>query len=206
MTPSTQTGVVWSPSGRTTLKPGDSVTYLATPAAGYAFPGKQARSWTFTDTLNPDDCPSPPPVSRTVTPVEPAATTPTCQQQNEVVTPGSQTGVVSSPSGSTTVKPGQSVVYTASPAGGYAFPGKQARSWTFSNSLNTGSCSTPATPANNTTPPAPNGTPSGLPVGATGDSLPPSSGSNLPLIGAGLALLMLAGGLVAPRLRRGARS
>ncbi len=88
VTPSTQTGVIWTPSGSTTLKPGDSVTYHATPAQGYTFPSGAQTEWFFKNWFDPSDC------TQLVTPTEPTTTTPTCQSPDEVVTPSTQTGVV----------------------------------------------------------------------------------------------------------------
>lgn len=66
VTPSTQDGVVWSPEGSTTLEPGESVTYTATPAEGHVFPEEVKTKWTFTNSLDPSECDEDP------GPVEPA--------------------------------------------------------------------------------------------------------------------------------------
>lgn len=82
------------------------------------------------------------PAPTTVTPTEPMHSTPDCTSQDETVTPSSQEGVVWNPSGSTTLKPGDSVTYTASPAEGYVFPDGAQTSWTFTNGLDTSKCTT----------------------------------------------------------------
>lgn len=61
VTPSTQAGVIWTPSGTTTLHPGDSVTYVATPDKGYVFPHGAQTSFTVTNTFDPQTCNQPPP-------------------------------------------------------------------------------------------------------------------------------------------------
>jgi hypothetical protein len=56
--PAAQAGVVWSPSGSTTLQPnGGTITYTATPAANYQFSVGAQTSWTFTNNFNPANCP-----------------------------------------------------------------------------------------------------------------------------------------------------
>ena len=64
VTPSNQEGVVWDPSGKTILKPGESVTYTASPAEGYEFPKDAQKSWTFENTFS-ETCLGPPPVVTT---------------------------------------------------------------------------------------------------------------------------------------------
>jgi hypothetical protein len=51
-----QAGVVWTPSGNSTLSAGQSVTYTASAAAGYTIPAGAQVSWTFTNTFNNAQC------------------------------------------------------------------------------------------------------------------------------------------------------
>lgn len=141
VTPSDQTGVVWTPAGSTTLQPGgDSVTYTAAPAQGYVFPKGAQTSWTFTNNFDVNSC------LQSVTPLQPMHTTPDCTSQTETVYPVEQTGVVWSPLDSTGLAPGESVTYTASPAEGYKFPEGAQTSWTFSNNLDVSKCVPPPPP------------------------------------------------------------
>jgi hypothetical protein len=59
VTPPTIAGVIWSPSGATTLAVGHSVTYTATPAEGYTFTAGAVTSYTFTNTFE-GECEVPP--------------------------------------------------------------------------------------------------------------------------------------------------
>lgn len=82
VTPGSKPGVIWSPQGATVLKPGESVTYVATPAEGYEFPGGTQTSWTYTNTFDVKTCatttPTPTPTETpTVTPTVPVTPTPT---------------------------------------------------------------------------------------------------------------------------------
>lgn len=82
-----------------------------------------------------------PPTS--VTPQAPTATTPSCTNTAETVTPPTQDGVVWSPSGPTTLQPGDpTVTYTDTPASGYVFPDGTQTSWPFSNDFDTSTCGT----------------------------------------------------------------
>ncbi len=56
VTPSSQEGVVWSPVSTTTLQMGQSVTYQASPAQGYAFPEGTQVSWDFTNNFDDSNC------------------------------------------------------------------------------------------------------------------------------------------------------
>jgi hypothetical protein len=56
VTPSSQEGVVWSPSGPTVLEPGESVTYTATPDDEYVFPEGAQTSWEYTNTFDVEEC------------------------------------------------------------------------------------------------------------------------------------------------------
>ncbi|HET6622840.1 MAG TPA: hypothetical protein VFG56_02815, partial [Candidatus Saccharimonadales bacterium] len=116
-----------------------SVTVTAKAQDGYKLKGDS--SWTFQFTDEP--CQQPP---TEVTPAAPSSTTPTCDNPNETVTPGDMPGVVWSPSGPTTLKPGESVTYTASPAEGYEFPQGAQTEWTFTNNFDTSKCETPPPP------------------------------------------------------------
>ncbi|MCA9324791.1 hypothetical protein KDA23_01840, partial [Candidatus Saccharibacteria bacterium] len=49
------TGVVWNQTSAT-LKPGESFTFEATPAAGYTFGPQDQTSWKFTNDFNPERC------------------------------------------------------------------------------------------------------------------------------------------------------
>jgi len=80
------------------------------------------------------------PKPKQVTPLQPTHTTPDCTSQNETVTPRDQEGVIWTPSGSTTLKPTQTVTYTAAPAPGYVFPSGAQTSWTFTNNLDVSKC------------------------------------------------------------------
>ena len=86
----------------------------------------------------------PPPAS--VTPAKPSATQPNCDQPNMTVTPGSQPGVIWSPSGATVLQPGESVTYTAMPAEDYEFPDDAQTSWTFTNTFDVSKCEEEPTP------------------------------------------------------------
>jgi len=84
---------------------------------------------------------SAPPTS--VTPQAPTATTPSCTNTAETVTPPTQDGVVWSPSGPTTLQPGDpTVTYTDTPASGYVFPDGTQTSWPFSNDFDASGCGT----------------------------------------------------------------
>ena len=132
VTAPTIAGVVWSPSSLTALQPGQSATYTATPAPGYAFPANAQTSWTFTNNFNPAVC--------VVTPGVPNTTQPNCEARTELVSPVPGTGVVWSPSVATTLQPGDSVQYDATPAQGYAFPGNAQTTWSFTNTFNVSQC------------------------------------------------------------------
>lgn len=57
VTPPAITGVVWSPSGPTTLALGHSVTYTATPDDGYVFPNSvPSISFSFTNNFDTSGC------------------------------------------------------------------------------------------------------------------------------------------------------
>lgn len=75
-----------------------------------------------------------------VTPASPSATQPTCKHRSMKVTPSSQAGVTWSPAGPVTLKVGESVTFTASPAQGYVFPQGAKVSWSFTNNFNTKAC------------------------------------------------------------------
>lgn len=119
-----------------------------TPVVGTFFNDAQGRSFVLAfDTGQPEpdvsQCPqtTPSTPSTPVTPVAPTATTPDCINQVETVTPGSQTGIVWTPSGSTNLNPGQSVTYTAAAAAGFAIPAGAQTSWTFTNTFDVAQCS-----------------------------------------------------------------
>lgn len=140
VTPPNQTGVTWSPSGATVLKPGDSVTYTASPANGYTFPQGAQTSFTESNTFDPQTCQQPP---ISVTPVAPTTTAPSCQTPDETVTPSTQAGVIWTPSGTTTLHPGDSVTYVATPDKGYVFPHGAQTSFTVTNTFDPQTCNQP---------------------------------------------------------------
>ncbi len=139
VTPANMEGVIWNPSGSTALKPGESVTYTATPAAGFKFTNDAQNSWTFKDTFDTAVC------LKIVTPVKPMATAPSCTNPNETVTPANMEGVIWNPSGSTALKSGESVAYTATPAAGFKFTNDAQNSWTFKDTFDTKACAPPVT-------------------------------------------------------------
>ena len=82
---------------------------------------------------------------KSVTPVKPMATAPSCTNPNEKVTPANMEGVIWNPSGSTALKPGESVTYTATPAAGFKFTNDAQNSWTFKDTFDTKACAPPVT-------------------------------------------------------------
>ncbi|HET8709206.1 MAG TPA: hypothetical protein VFL85_02900 [Candidatus Saccharimonadales bacterium] len=137
VTPPTIIGIIWS-HATTTLKPGESVTFIATAdtANNYVLKTGVQTEWHFTNNFDPSQC-----GGAVVTPAAPAATEPTCASPNMVVRlPESQTGVVWSPDSDTTLTPGQTVVYTAAPANGYSFTQGAQTTWEFKNNLNLRQC------------------------------------------------------------------
>jgi len=102
------------------------------------------QSCTKTDNFKVKADQPPPPTS--VTPAKPSATQPNCEQPNMTVTPGSQPGVVWTPSGETVLEPGESVTYTVTPAEGYEFPEDAQTEWTFTNTFDTETCEQEPTP------------------------------------------------------------
>jgi hypothetical protein len=74
-----------------------------------------------------------------VTPAAPTATQPSCSNTYMTVSHSSQEGVVWNYN-QVTLKVGESVTFTASPAEGYAFPAGAKVSWSFTNDFNTKPC------------------------------------------------------------------
>ena len=99
-----------------------------------------------------------------VTPASPTTTTPSCTSPNEVVTLPTQAGVIWTPSAPTTLKPAQSVTYTASAAAGYQFPNDDSikSSFTFKNTFDAATCVVTPAPA-----PQPQPAPAPAPVAAS---------------------------------------
>lgn len=111
-------GVIWTPNGTTTLQPGESITYTATADTGYTLDASAKATYTFTNTFDTASCVQ---ASKTATPTEPTIIPPTCENLSIIVTPAGDEGVVWTPSGPTTLQPGESITYKASPANGYVF-------------------------------------------------------------------------------------
>jgi hypothetical protein len=137
ITPPRITGVVWSPTGSTVLKPGESITYTASAAQGYELSENAQTSWDFTNDFDTSNCEH---HTTAVTPLAPSKTTPNCNVQTMTVTPRQQTGVVWTPSTSTTLQLGQSITYTASAAEGYHIAAGTQTSWTFTNDFDASHC------------------------------------------------------------------
>lgn len=90
-----------------------------------------------------------------ITPVTPTTTEPTCANPNMIVTPPAITGVIWTPSAPTTLQPGQSVTYVATPATGYSFPVGAQTSFMFTNHFVAEGCGggvIPVTPTVSVTP------------------------------------------------------
>lgn len=62
ITPSSLDGVVWN-LGQVTLKVGESVTFIASPAQGFKFPADAQTSWSFTNDFDTSQCSTPPPAT-----------------------------------------------------------------------------------------------------------------------------------------------
>lgn len=135
VTPSSQTGVIWSPASATKLNPGQSVTYTASPDNNYVFPVGAQTSWTFSNGLDTAKCLTPPPppaVSAPTVTLNASQATPMAMQavSSSVTVSGSATlswnskyatsltasgnwsGPKSVPSGSETVTPSKPGTYT----------------------------------------------------------------------------------------------
>ncbi|HEY1063861.1 MAG TPA: hypothetical protein VGE30_01025 [Candidatus Saccharimonadales bacterium] len=56
-----QLGVLWNEELPFLLAPGESVTLVASPADGFAFPANAVTSWTFTNDFKVEDCEETPP-------------------------------------------------------------------------------------------------------------------------------------------------
>jgi hypothetical protein len=144
---------------------------------GSYFQDAQGRSFVL-EFLNPGDpdpdisqCPAPAGPSQ-VTPAAPTTTQPSCNDPNETVTPSNQAGVIWSPTGSTTLKPGESVTYTASPANGYTFPNGVQTSFSATNTFDPRTCPTPTSPPP-TSPPPTSPPPTSPPPTTTPPTSPP---------------------------------
>jgi hypothetical protein len=100
--PALATGIVWSPNGAVTvLQPGQSMTYTASPAQGYAFSNSAQTSWTVTNILGVTTCPATP-----TTPTPPAGrgggqvlaastTTPVASKSGELANTGTNSQAAS---------------------------------------------------------------------------------------------------------------
>ncbi|MGH7241424.1 MAG: hypothetical protein ACREGB_03960 [Candidatus Saccharimonadales bacterium] len=83
--------------------------------------------------------------STSVTPAAPSATQPSCKHTYETVTPSNQAGVNWNHN-QVTLKVGESVKFTASPAKGFKFPSGAKASWSFTNDFNTKACGSKTPP------------------------------------------------------------
>lgn len=137
VTPPVIAGIIWNHTA-TTLKVGESVTFTATAdtANNYVLKAGAQTEWHFTNDFNGSECPS-----KTVTPGTPTATEPTCAAPTMTISlPELQDGVAWTPAGATTLTPGQTVTYVATPVNGYTFTNEAKTTWEFKNTLNLKHC------------------------------------------------------------------
>lgn len=201
VTPPAITGVIWFPSGSTTLQPGESVTYTATPDQNYVFSQGATTSWTFTNEFDPADCEEVLP-----TEVAPAAvdfTDPTCTATGSYTVPA-KTGVIYKDgngkvvaAGTYAAIAGQTVTITAYPAdSSYVLTGTTTWSHTFAAAKD---CNGHVLGDTTTTPPT--ALPTGQVLAANTQSQLADTGTS-PILPTLFAMLMLSTAVVVTRYKR----
>lgn len=167
-----------------------SYTVSAVAKEGYVL---QDYSGPWTHDFPKETCPT---ELKTVTPVAPTATTPSCKTTTTItVTPPSQEGVIWDPAEPQQLRLRETKTITASPKEGYAFTEGARRSWTFTNNFDQ-PCFGDAPPNNPTVPvdhPRPKPKPTAMPeTGWTGS---PQSGSPAAMwfLAAGLCAMLSLG-------------